>query len=371
VPEVHQLSRQDARRVAVRAQLLDARRPTDVQDVVRHLTLVQVDHVMTVAPSHDLVLWSRLGSRYAPAELQAALGARVLVELQMMVRPAEDVALYLADMAAWPGAEPLKDWERSVREWVTANDACRRDLLQRLDRLGPQRARDLPDTCERPWGSSGWNDNRNVGRLLEMMEARGEVAVCGHQGRDRLWDLAERVYPDVEALPIEEATRIRDERRLSALGIARVKAPAQPIEPVHVGEAGEEAVVDGVPGTWRIAPEALEAAESDRFAGRTALLSPFDRLSYDRVRAKQLFDFEYYLEMYKPEAKRRWGYFALPILHGDRLVGKVDARADRKAGVLRVNAIHEDAPFGADMRDAVLAELDALAEWLDVERVGP
>ena len=114
-----------------------------------------------------------------------------------------------------------------------------------------------------------------------------------------------------------------------------------PMEPAYVGDAGEPAVVEGTKGEWRVDPSLLDG----EFTGRTALLSPFDRLIHDRVRAEELFDFEYTLEMYKPEAQRRWGYFALPILHGDRLVGKLDAKADRKAGVLRVNAIHEDVKF--------------------------
>jgi uncharacterized protein YcaQ len=133
---------------------------------------------------------------------------------------------------------------------------------------------------------------------------------------------------------------------------------------VHVGEAGEPAVVEGVKGEWRVDPSFLE---DDGFEGRTALLSPFDRLVHDRVRAQELFDFDYTLEMYKPAAKRRWGYFALPILHEDRLVGKVDATADRKAGVLRVDAIHEDVRFTRTIRDAVRRELDELASWLGVE----
>jgi len=107
------------------------------------------------------------------------------------------------------------------------------------------------------------------------------------------------------------------------------------------------------------------------FEGRTALLSPFDRLVYDRVCARELFDFEYTLEMYKPAAKRRWGYFALPVLHGDRLVGKVDATADRKASVLRVNAIHEDVKFARTITRAVQAELEDLASWLGLGAVEP
>jgi uncharacterized protein len=115
-----------------------------------------------------------------------------------------------------------------------------------------------------------------------------------------------------------------------------------------------------VKGEWRVEPAAL----GEDFEGRTALLSPFDRLVHDRVRAQELFDFEYTLEMYKPAAKRRWGYFALPVLHGDRLVGKVDAIADRKASVLRVHAIHEDVRFTRTITKAVQAELEDLASWL-------
>jgi uncharacterized protein len=197
--------------------------------------------------------------------------------------------------------------------------------------------------------------------MLELLAMRGEVAIAARRGRQRLWDLAERVYPpDTPVVPIEEAHRLRDARRLRALGIAREKGPAMPNEPVDVGEAGEAAVVDGVPGTWRVDPEALARP----FTGRTALLSPFDRLIHDRARTTELFDFEYVLEMYKPAAKRRWGYFALPILHRDRLVGKLDATADRKAGVLRVHAIHEDAPFTRAAAGDVDAEIDALAAWL-------
>jgi len=118
-----------------------------------------------------------------------------------------------------------------------------------------------------------------------------------------------------------------------------------------------------VKGEWRVAPAYLNGA----FKGRTALLSPFDRLIHDRVRTEELFEFEYTLEMYKPAAKRRWGYFALPILHGDRLVGKIDATADRKGSVLRVNAIHEDVRFSPAVARAVHKEIGELADWLELE----
>jgi hypothetical protein len=202
--------------------------------------------------------------------------------------------------------------------------------------------------------------------MLEFLMMRGEVAIAGRVGRERLWDLPERVYPsDVVVPSVEDATRKRNERRLRSLGIARRKSTAMPIEPTDVGEVGEPAVVEGAKGEWRVDPAALD----QDFQGRTALLSPFDRLVYDRARAQELFDFDYTLEMYKPAAKRRWGYFALPVLHQDRLVGKVDALADRDASVLRVNAIHEDVKFTRSTTKAVVAELDDLASWLGLEAV--
>jgi uncharacterized protein YcaQ len=202
--------------------------------------------------------------------------------------------------------------------------------------------------------------------MLEFLMMRGEVAIAGRAGRQRLWNLPERVYPaDVVVPSVDEAHGAKNERRLAALGIAREKTTAVPVEPWDVGEAGEPALVDGTNGEWRVDPAAL----SDDFEGRTALLSPFDRLVHDRVRAQELFDFEYALEMYKPAAKRRWGYFALPVLHLDRLVGKVDAIADRKASVLRVHAIHEDVKFTRPMTKAVQAELDDLASWIGLDAV--
>ena len=356
---MHRLTKAEARRIAVRAQLLDAPRPTDLVEVVRRLTLLQVDPTAAVAPSADLVAWSRLGSRYQPDDLKRAVEEdRTLFELDALIRPVSDLGLHLA------GAADRPPYERS-RAWLKDNDRFRRDILELLEKSGPLTSRDVPDTSVVPWASSGWTNNRNVTQMLEFLMMRGEVAIAGRVGRERLWDLPDRVYPADLAVPsVDEAERAKNERRLASLGIARAKAREMPMEPIHVGEAGEPAVVEGVKGEWRVDPTLLDG----QLEGRTALLSPFDRLVHDRVRAEELFDFEYTLEMYKPAANRRWGYFALPILHGDRLVGKVDATADRKAGVLRVNAIHEDVKFTRAITKGVQAELDDLAAWLALER---
>ncbi|TCO42286.1 hypothetical protein EV646_114109 [Kribbella antiqua] len=362
---MYELSRQQARRIAVRAQLLDAQRPEDVVDLVRRLGVVQLDQTAAVAPNADLVAWSRLGSSYSPSELTEALETQMLVELRGFARPSESLALFRAEMAEWPGSGKLLDWQEYRRDWVKANEACRLDILDRLRMDGPLTMKDLPDTCNKPWQSSGWTNNRNVSQLLEFMIQRGEVAVAGRSGRDRLFDLASRIYPDEPIIPADEAERIRDEQRLHSMGILRARGPACPGEPLDGGEAGEEAVIDGVRGTWRLDPAYLEGS----FKGRTALLSPLDRLVYDRKRMAEIFEFDYQLEMYKPVDKRRWGYFALPILHGDRLVGKVDATSDRKAGIFRVDAIHEDEPFTKRLAKAVQHEVEDLAKWLDLQLV--
>jgi uncharacterized protein YcaQ len=250
--------------------------------------------------------------------------------------------------------------QSTAQVWIEANGAFRRDILARLRDSGPLLSRDLPDTSQVPWGSTGWTNNRNVTQMLELLSARGEVAIAGRVGRQRLWDVADRVYPPFEPLPAEDAKRLREERRLRSLGITRAQPPVLPGEPLAVGDAGVPVTVGGLPGEWRADPDALDRP----FTGRTALLSPFDRLIHDRDRAMTLFDFEYILEMYKPAAQRRWGYFALPVLHQDRLVGKLDAKADRKAGRLIVHALHSDVRFSSAMLSDVAAEIEALAAWL-------
>jgi uncharacterized protein len=357
---VLRLTRDDARRIAVRAQLLDANRPTDLLEVVNHLTFLQIDPTAAIAPAADLVAWSRLGSSYRPEHLQHALEQdRTLFEHNALVRPMSDVGLYLAGAAEFP------PWERT-RTWLRENDSFRRDILDRLGDTGPLTSRDIPDTSVVPWASTGWTNNRNVTQMLELLMMRGEVAIAGRVGRERLWDVPERVYPSNLQVPsVDEAELVKNERRLRSLGIARARTTKLPIEPVDVGDAGQPATVEGVAGEWRVDPEALDGD----FEGRTALLSPFDRLVYDRARAQELFDFEYVLEMYKPKDKRRWGYFALPVLHEDRLVGKVDATAERKRSVLDVHAVHEDVRFTRAMTNAVDRELEALTSWLGLETV--
>lgn len=355
---VLKLSLRQARRIAVSAQLLDNERPEGLAAVTGRLGMLQLDPTSAIAPSADLVAWSRIGSSYQPSDLKHALEVdRSLFEFNAVVRPMADLGLYLA------GASQRPSYERT-RSWLRDNDRFRTDILAVLCEAGPLVSRDIPDTSVVAWPSSGWTSNRNVTQMLEILLARGEVAVSGRAGRERVWDLASRVYPDDVKVPaVDEAERRKNERRLGALGIARARARQMPVEPIDVGEAGVPAVVDGVKGEWRVDPAYLDK----RFEGRTALLSPFDRLVHDRVRAEELFQFEFALEMYKPAANRRWGYYALPILYLDRLVGKLDASVDRKSAAMTVHAIHQDTAFSKRMAHAVRREIADLAAWLEVD----
>ena len=360
---VHQLSVAQARRIAVHAQWLDRPRPTTIVETVERLTVLQIDPTAAIAPNADLVLWSRLGNRYDPAHLVRAVEHdHTLAETVAYIRSPRDIPAVIAE---------VRDAEQhpEMAAWLVANDSFRSDILATLEADGPLLSRDIPDTSVVPWPSSGWTNNRNLTKMLEALALRGHVAIAGRKGRQRYFDLPERVYPpDLPTSTLDEAVRHRNERRLGALGISRATGTAMPGEPPYVGDAGEPATIDGIPGEWRVHPAYLDLPE---FRGRTALLSPFDRLIHDRVRAQQLWGYEYILEMYKPKHQRRWGYFALPILHHDRLVGKLDAQADRKAGTLVVNAVHEDVRFTKAIIAGVHGEIRDLADWLGLELSGP
>lgn len=363
------LGRTEARRLAVRAQLLDRApgdAPGDEVDVVRRLGGVQVDLTEAVARSADLVLRARLGSRTAPGAAEALQTNGDLFEFRARLLPAADIALLRADMDVWPGPR-MRPWQDEYAGWVDANDGCRREILAVLRSEGPMPARALPDSCVRAWRSSGWTEGKNVMKLLELMELRGEVAVSSREGRERLWDLAERIHDDLPAVPAEEAHREWARRRLRAAGLARPRSLEADVEPYDVRDVGVQVRVEGTRGTWRADPDLLERLGTGEAPCATVVLSPLDRLVLDRKRALELFDFDYQLEMYKPAAKRRWGYWALPLLEGEALIGKVDATADRAAGVLHVDAVHPDVAWTVAREEALWTELSSLARWLGLD----
>jgi len=318
---------EEARRIAICAQGLDGR-ADGVLETVRRLGFLQLDPISAVAPPQHLVLWSRLGA-FDTAELDRLLWEeRTLVEWRAFVYPIEDLPMLRAFMRRRD--RPL---DRRIVEWIKARAAYRRHVLKELRERGPLLSREIADAPSHRREDHRWWGQRQMGLMLELLAARGEVAVVGRQGKQRVWDLAERWYPETELLPLSKARRLYDEKRFRALGVQLQR------------------------GRLVAHPDAKDRP----VPARTTFLSPFDRLVHDRNRTLALWDFFYRLEMYVPAAKREYGYYVLPILHGDRLVGRIEPVFDRKERKLDVKGVW----WEPGQKELDLAEpLDELERWL-------
>jgi uncharacterized protein len=325
---------EEARRIAVRAQLLDGT-ATDVLSTVRRLGYLQLDPISSVAPPQHLVLWSRLGAAYDRAELDRLLwDERKLIEWNAFLWPAEDLPV----LRTWMRRKD-RTWDKRMDAYLREHAAFRRYVLRELDRRGPLLSREIEDHKPSKREAHRWWGERKMGLMLQVLNARGQVAVVGRRGKQRVWDLAERWYPETETLSAAEGQRRYEEQRFRALGVRlqRGRLLAHP-----------EAEMGAVP------------------PGRTTFLSPFDRLVHDRKRAEAMWGFCYRLEMYVPKAKREYGYYVLPILRGDRVIGRIEPFHDRKAGELRVlGTWWEDGTKPVSLR----RPLGDLARWLGAKLV--
>jgi hypothetical protein len=312
----------EARRIAVHAQLLDGTAANTI-DTVRRLGYLQIDPISSVAPPQYLVLWSRLGA-YDRAELDRLLWEeRELVEWRAFIYPIEDLPMLRAFM---------RRGSRRGNEWLKENAGFRRYVMRELEQRGPLLSREI-ETHHTRHGADrhDWWGARQMGLMLEVLSNRGLVAVAGRRGKQRVWDLAERVYPKTETMPLREAEALREEKRFRALGVKLER------------------------GKLLAHPDATDGPVPNR----VTFLSPFDRLVHDRARTEALWDFYYRLEMYVPKLKREYGYYVLPILRGDRLVGRIEPVWDRKARALEVTGIWwEGKPV------SVTKPLRDLARWL-------
>jgi uncharacterized protein YcaQ len=318
---------EQARRIAVRAQLLDGS-AKGVLETVRKLGHLQLDPIATVARPQELVLFSRLGP-FDPAELERLLWQqRKLFEYDAFIYPVEDLPLQRARMAKRRRGGKLKrdEW---VREFLRANARLRRYVLREVERNGPLLSRDLkydpPADAER----HAWWGRGELRLMMELLAGRGEIAVAGRVGTHRLWDLPERVWPETEALSWREAERELEQRRRRRLGAWLQR------------------------GEWVAHPDVDDEPVPDR----ATLLSPFDGVVKDRDRAEALWGFRYRLEMYVPKAKREFGYYVLPLLVGDEVVGRAEPRFDRKTGKLELLGAWGD----TSRLDEALAPLE---QWL-------
>jgi uncharacterized protein YcaQ len=364
------LSLPEARRLAVVGAGLAEPRAGSIMEVVERLGRLQMDPTSAVARSEHLVLWSRLGD-YDVDELRRLLwDERRLFEFWAFIVPTSDYAVHRETMRRFPRGEHAR--ARYAREWVAANAGFRRYVLRELRRRGPLLSRDLEDRAEVPWKTGGWNDGKSLSRMLDQLWSSGDIAIVGRRGNQRIWDVAERWLPTGEPRPPErEVARRLLDTQLRWCGFARrdrfgfaFDGPL-PGRDAALGELVAEGrfvpvTVEGTAGEWLAHAEVLEQP----FRPRTTLLSPFDPLIKDRDFTEEVFGFRYRLEIYVPKDEREYGYFVLPILHGDRLIGRIDPLVDRKAGVLRVNAVYAEPDAPEDAGLAVSGAIGELADWL-------
>jgi len=366
--------------------------PEAIMEVAGDLASLQLDPINVVARSHRLVLWSRLGG-YDPADLEALLWReRRLFEYwthAAAIVCTGDYPIHSLLMRRYPSDRHTHN--RRLRAWLAANQALRRSILRQLRADGPLPTRALEDRSSTAWQSSGWTAGRNVDRMLDVLWTQGRIMVAGRQGQQRVWDLAERWLPPwapTRRPPEREVVRLAAQRSLRALGVATARdidrhftAARYPglaavlaglersgrIERVRLATDGTE-----WPGPWYVHADDLPLLERLRagdWQPRTTLLSPFDNLCIDRERTERLFGFHYRMEIYVPKAARRYGYYVLPVLAGDRFVGRVDPAMDRRRGRLVVNAIHPEPAAPAEAGPALATALERLAAFLGADGV--
>lgn len=395
------LSPQEARRLAVVAQQLEAPRPNptkaDILDMIRRITCVQIDPINTVARTQLLVLFSRLGL-YNPADLETLLwDDKELFEYwahAASIVLADDFPIFQPQMIHRQPSGGL--WWQRTYSWVDANESLRQHIIDEIAARGPLFAGEIEDKAMVDWVPGRWSSGGNVKTMLEVMWGRGEVTVTRRLGDGfglkKQWGLMEhQLGGRVHEPPLDQPTMVRRaaKRALLALGPARLRDIRQYFtRGVYPGlahtlrELESEGVIRRVairddegdwPGPWFLHNDLLAELERIRrgdWQSQTVLLSPFDNLIADRDRTELLFDFFYRIEIYTPAAKRQYGYYVMPILHGDRIIGRIDPKMDRKTGRLIINAIHlEPGVVAPEVRPAIDGAIESLAAFLGASAI--
>lgn len=387
-----------ARRLAItRQHLAGPRPPADEQGILsvfQDLRCVQIDPIRAVERTQYLVLWSRLGA-YDLATLDGLMWQeRRLFEYwahAASIVMTEDFPIFWRHMRDWATGD--RPWSRRARAWVAGNQAMYDHILEELAGNGPMSSREFRDETRTSWQSNGWTNGGTVRQMLNYLWEQGEILVSGRQNNTKIWDLRDRVLPDWtprEDLDWPETVYRSAEKSIRALGVAR---------PAHIerhftrsnypdlqdaldrlesnGKIQRVTIVDGDqewPGPWYIHVEdvpLLERLLAGDWQPRTTLLSPFDNLICDRDRTEELFDFYFRIEIYVPAAKREYGYYVLPILHGDGLIGRIDPKMDRKKKRLDVYNVYAepDAPKSVKTGRAVAQAIEELAAFLGAEQI--
>ncbi len=392
-----------ARQLAITAQWLDGRPRTankaTILNTIRQIGCIQIDPINVVARNPLLILWSRLGS-FDMADFESLMWQdKALFEYwahAASIVLTEDYPFHVPLMQA-RAQDATSAWGKRLQAWVGQNEAFRDYMLGMLKERGPLYANEFEDRSAVPWQSSGWSSARNVTMMLDVLWTRGYITVSRRQGQGfglkKQWALTADHLPqwaNYEPLPERDLVTSAAEKSLKALGVGTEKhirnhfirgrypglSDILPelvangrIHPLTILENGE-----AWPHTYYIHNDdlpTLERLQADSPQPNTRLLSPFDNLICDRDRTEQLFNFYYRTEIYTPKAKRVYGYYVLPILHGDQLIGRIDPKMDRKKKQLLIHAIHAepDAPATADTTQAIAQTITNLATFLGAQEI--
>ena len=347
-------------------------------ETVKHIGYLQLDPTNVVARNHLLILWSRLG-RYDRADLDRLMWKdRALYETVSLILPVEDRPLHEVRVRAERRGEG--PYGGRVNAWLKKNDRLRRDILARLRREGPLPITAFEDRASHGWRSTGWTADRNVSQMLSFLLRQGHLSTGGRAGGKRVWTLRENWLPAVRPLARGAAARHATERALRALGVGTLKelrytyafgwfVTADALASLERDGVATRLEVDG----FRESHFALSSALRKR-AGepeRTTLLSPFDNLIIQRERTEKLCGLRYRMEIYVPPRLRVRGFWAMPILHRDRLIGTVDPKVDRERGRLEVITfrLERDAPRDRSTRRAIETAVEDLAAFAGATEV--
>ena len=387
-----------ARRLAIVKQCLAnyAHTPdrTGILETIRRLGCVQIDPINTVTRSHKLVLWSRLGV-YDPAELEYLLWEeRSLFEYwahAASIVLTENYPIHQAQMQSFLSGQSA--WMKRVQTWMEENESFIEYIFAELDRRGPLSSREIEDKSVTSWQSGGWTNNRNVSTMLGFLWERGDIMIARRVGIKKMWALTKNHLPESVnhvSWPKEKVLKTAVQISLRALGVATpdhienhfIRGCYPNLDQIILSMEKDATIVPvqienghgNLPGPWYIHAEDLplvEQIEAGAWYPRTTLLSPFDNLICNRERTKTLFNFDYRSEIYVPKAKRKYGYYVMPILHNGELVGRVDPKMDRKNHKLIVNAIHfeSDVKPSPEMYQSIDDTLRSLGEFLGAKDI--
>ncbi|MBZ0276818.1 MAG: winged helix DNA-binding domain-containing protein [Anaerolineae bacterium] len=387
-----------ARRLAITRQRLSGKppkaTPENILQVVRDLGCVQIDPISAVARTQYLVMWSRMG-QYRLIDFERHLWwDHNLFEYwahAASIVLTEDYPIHYDMMRHYGTRESA--WGQRSRQWIQDNQDLYQHILTEIEANGPLASKNFSDKSQGDWHSTGWTSGRNVNQMLDYLWSEGKIMIAGRSGLNRVWDLSERCLPEWtprEVLDRREVVRRATQKSLRALGVGttnhikwhytRHRYPGLPDvlkELEAEGRIERVKIADDIkawPGVWYIHADdlpLLEQIEAGDWQPRTVLLSPFDNLICDRGRTELMFNYEFRIEIYVPEAKRQYGYYVLSILHGDRLIGRIDPKMNRKTGQLEINNVYAEpgAPLNKTTGRAIAKTIDDLAAFLEAKSV--